>query len=91
MRSDGLKGRMARPLVVVHSGWTTIAWPGFCSTRVCKSVSCAFFGGSRHGYSKARNMAWNKEMRCTRRVDWYEAVKTGSNMAARYRESSGEV
>lgn len=30
-------------------------------------------------------------MRCTPRVDGYEAVKTGSKMAARYRESSGEV
>ena len=36
-------------------------------------------------------MALNKEICCTRRVDGYEAVKTGSKMAARYRESSGEV
>ena len=36
-------------------------------------------------------MAWNNDMRCTRRVDGYEAVKTGSKMAARYSESSGEV
>lgn len=36
-------------------------------------------------------MALNKETRCTRRVDGYEAVKTGSKMAARYKESSGEV
>lgn len=36
-------------------------------------------------------MARNNDMRCTRRVDGYEAVKTGSKMAARYRESSGEV
>ena len=36
-------------------------------------------------------MAWNSDMCCTRRVDGYEAVKTGSKMAARYRESSGEV
>lgn len=36
-------------------------------------------------------MALNNETRCTRRVDGYEAVKTGSKMAARYRESRGEV
>ena len=36
-------------------------------------------------------MAWNSDIRWTRRVDGYEAVKTGSKIAARYRESSGEV
>ena len=36
-------------------------------------------------------MALNREMRCTRRVVGYEAVKIGSKMAARYKESSGDV
>ena len=30
-------------------------------------------------------------MHCTWRVDGYDAVKTGSKMAARYKESIGEV
>jgi len=30
-------------------------------------------------------------MRSTRRVEGYEVVKTGSNIAARYKESIGEV
>ena len=69
VRSDGLKGRTPRPLVVVHSGKTTTAWLGYCLMRVSRSVSVAFFGGSSRGYWKARSMALSREMRCTRRVD----------------------
>jgi len=36
-------------------------------------------------------MAWKREIGCTMRVCGYEAVNTGSKMAARYRQSSGEV
>jgi hypothetical protein len=36
-------------------------------------------------------MAWKREICSRRRVFGYEAVKMGSNMAARYRQSMGEV
>lgn len=41
----GLNGRIPLPLVVVHSGKTTITLFGCSLTSVFKSVIFAFFGG----------------------------------------------
>ena len=88
---DGLNGNIPRPFVVVHSGKTTTGrlW---CSRRsVWRSTRLACGGGVYCGAWKARKIAWKRDILWTRRVEGYEAVKTGSNIAARYRASMGEV
>lgn len=83
VRREGLKRRMPRPLVVVHSGRTTMLESGFSRTSVERGTRRAFGGGVRCGGSSARSIAWNREMRWTRRVKGYETVKMGSKIAAR--------
>lgn len=83
LSSAGLKGRIPRPLVVVHSGKIAIVAPGFSATSAESEVSFAPRGGVGSGGSSARTIAWKSVMRCTRRVLGYEAVKMGSKIAAR--------
>lgn len=64
---------------------------GCWASKVFKSVNFASFGGYSFGCDNARNMAAKREMHSTCRVCGYEAVKMGSNIAARYSESSGDV
>jgi hypothetical protein len=45
VRRLGLKGNMARPLVVVHSGRTTIEESGFSSSNVDKETRRASLEG----------------------------------------------
>lgn len=79
----GLKGNMARPLLVVHSGKTTTYLLGFCAVSVCKSSISAPSDGVVAGWKKLRMTASSRDTRRTWRVVGYEAVKMGSKMAAR--------
>ena len=90
-RRLGLNCRMARPLLVVPSGKTTIDESGFSWSRVASETSRELGGGVLSGGVSARKIAWKREMRWTSGVDGYEAVKMGSKMAARYKQSMGEV
>ena len=45
VRREGLKERMPRPLVVVHSGKTVMARYGFLRMSVCRSTRAVFGGG----------------------------------------------
>jgi len=87
----GLNGSIPFPLVVVHSGKTTITRFGCSLTKTLRSVNFAPFGGYSFGFERARKIAPKRESCSTWRVCGYEAVKMGSNMAARYRESIGDV
>jgi len=87
----GLKGRIPRPLVVVHSGNTTMTRFGCSATSVFRSVIFAPFDGYSFGFDNARKIAPKSEMYSTWRVWGYDTVNIGSNIAARYRESMGEV
>jgi len=87
----GLNGKIPLPLVVVHSGKTTIHLCGCCSINVPRSSIFAPLGGYSCGFDKARKIAPSNEMCCTCRVCGYDAVKIGSNIAAKYRESIGDV
>ena len=69
VKSDGLKVRIPLPFVVVHSGKTTKTRFGFCSSSVVRSTRLAFLGGWYCGFWKARQRAWNRDIRWTRRVD----------------------
>lgn len=91
VRRLGLKGKIPRPLVVVHSGNTTMTRFGCSFTNVARSVIRAPFGGYSAGLDKARRMAPRRDMYCTWRVCGYETVKMGSKIAARYRLSIGLV
>jgi hypothetical protein len=86
-----LKGSIARPLDVVHSGSTTTEESGFSFNRADRVTSLAFLGGAVCGRMRALRIAWRREIRSTRRVFGYEAVNTGSKMAARYKQSIGDV
>ena len=61
----GLNGRIPFPLVVVHSGNTTMIRWGFCATKVSKSVNFASFSGYSFGCDNARNIALKREMHST--------------------------
>ena len=87
----GLNGRMPRPFVVVHSGNTTITRLGCSATSVFKSVILAPLAGCSFGFDNARKIAPKSETYSTWRVWGYDTVKIGSNIAARYKESIGEV
>jgi len=91
VRRLGLKGRTPFPFVVVHSGKMTIALFGCWESRVFRSVSFDPFGGYSCGFERACSIAPKSEMHRTWRVCGYETVNMGSNIAARYRESIGEV
>ena len=79
----GLKGSIARPLLVVDSGKTTTYRFGFCAISMCRSSISAPSGGASFGWKKFRATASNRDTRRTCRVVGYEAVKIGSKMAAR--------
>lgn len=89
--NEGLKGSIPRPFVVVHSGKTTTGRLRCSRRSVWRLTRLACGGGVYRGGWKARSIAWNRDILWTKRVDGYEAVKTGSKMAARYRGSIGEV
>jgi len=61
----GLKGSMPLPLVVVHSGKTTITRFGCSTTSVFRSVSFVPGGGYSSGGDNARKMAPKSDMYCT--------------------------
>ena len=69
VKSDGLRVRIPLPFVVVHSGKTTTTRFGFCSSNDFRSTSLAFLDGLYCGFWKARQRAWNKEIRWTRRLE----------------------
>lgn len=83
MRREGLNGKIALPFVVVHSGRTTMDESGFSLKSVVSGTRRALLAGVSCGPRRARSMAEKREMRSTRRVFGYEAVKTGSKIAAR--------
>ena len=91
VRRLGLNGKIPLPLVVVHSGKTTITLSGCSVTSVFRSVIFAFLRGYSCGFRSARRIAPRREMCSTCRVWGYETVKIGSKIAAKYRESIGEV
>ena len=64
-RRHGLKGRMPRPLLVVHSGKMTMTRLVFCCTYVSRSISFVPAGGSVLGLEKARRTACSKFMGST--------------------------
>ena len=80
---EGLRGRIPRPFVVVHSGKTQMGREGCSRTRVCISTRVVPFGGCSCGVENARRIASSRVMRCTRRVEGYDAVNMGSNIAAK--------
>lgn len=67
-----------------------IAW-GLSLTSSAIVVSREPGGGASAGVDKEFMMAWRRETRSTLRVLGYEMVKIGSKMAARYKQSMGEV
>lgn len=69
VRSEGAKGRIPRPLVVVHSGKTTMGWFAYCFSSEVRGTREALRGGWGCGEEKARRMACRREMRWTRRVE----------------------
>ena len=85
---QGERGRMARPLVVPHSGKTAIRRFGLAESRARRVVrpgwdskvdrSASWAEGER-----AARMAERREMRRTLREDGWEATKMGSKTAAR--------
>ena len=87
----GLKGSMPRPLLVVHSGKTTTTRSGYCSTRVSRSTKSAVWLGISCGCAKARRTACRRVIGSTSRDVGYDAVKTGSKIAARYKASMGDA
>jgi len=91
VRRLGLNGNMPCPFVVVHSGKTTMTLPGLLAIKIFRSTSFAPLDGISAGYERARSIAPNREMTSTWRIFGYETVNMGSNMAARYRESMGDV
>lgn len=64
-RRLGLKGNIARPLLVVHSGKTTTYLFGLCAVRVCKSSISAPSGGVVCGWKKLRETASSNPTRRT--------------------------
>lgn len=64
----GLRGRIPRPLVVVHSGKTQMMLLGFEATRAARVVSFDSSCGMTVGGAKARRMAERRLMRSTLRV-----------------------
>jgi len=92
VRRDGDGGSMARPFVVVHSGKTTMQRSGF-ALMSCSSVVryFVFGGGELRGNLRKRSMTLKREVRRKRRVLGYEVVNIGSNIAARYSASIGDV
>lgn len=82
---------MPRPFEVVHSGSTTIDESGLSDINLPRVTSCAPGEGLLCGGVRARNMALKREICSTSRVDGYDAVNMGSKIAARYRQSMGEV
>lgn len=91
VNNELLKGNIPLPFVVVHSGKTATTLSGFWRNIVLSSTKFALDEGSFCGYWKARKIDCKSEIRWTRRVDGYDAVKIGSKIAARYRESIGDV
>jgi hypothetical protein len=91
VRRLGLNGKIPLPFVVVHSGKTTITLCGCSTSSVFRSVILDPFGGYSCGFRRARRIAPKRDMHSTCRVWGYETVKIGSKMAARYKESTGEV
>lgn len=80
--NDGERGRMPRPLVVVHSGKTQMIRLG-CSRASCaKVVSDSVEGGLSSGGKSARRILWKSVVRCSSLELGYETVKTGSKIAA---------
>lgn len=78
----GANLRIPRPLVVVASGNTTTVRVGLARRRVATVAKVVPFGGDRRGGEKARRIAVRRVICSTFLVVGYEAVKTGSNMAA---------
>ncbi len=68
VRREGLKCRMPRPLVVVHSGKTTTTRVGWSVRRVWRSVSGVLGGGDCWGGAKVRRRACRRVRRWTWRV-----------------------
>lgn len=82
-RTLGLKGRIALPLVVPHSGKTAMTRFGYSASRSLTSTSLALRGGAVRTGDRAMMTALSRPMRWTLRVSGYEMVKMGSKMAAR--------
>src|SRR6266536_2002316 len=74
VRRLGLNGRMPLPLVVVHSGKTTMHLFGCSSRSVFRSVIFAPFDGYSCGFERARSIAPKSEVYSTCRVCGYETV-----------------
>lgn len=68
-----------------------MAESGLSLRSLSKGTKRAEGDGVDRGGSSARRMAWKRDMRSTRREFGYDAVKMGSNIAARYRQSMGDV
>lgn len=64
----GLRGRIPRPFVVVHSGNTQIMLPGLESMRDARVTSLDSSWGMMAGGAKARSMARKRVMRSTLRL-----------------------
>jgi hypothetical protein len=79
----GLKGRIPRPFVVVHSGNTQIIAVGFLACRSLSVTSVDGFEGEMVGEEKARRMARKSDIGSTFLVPGYERVKMGQKMPAR--------
>jgi len=60
-----------------------MAESGLSLRSVLKVTRFADEEGLVRGGRSARKIAWNREMRSTRRVDGYDAVNMGSKIAAR--------
>ena len=91
MSKLGLSGNTPCPLVVVHSGNATMTRFGCSATSVPRSVIFAPLDGYSCGLERALKMAPRRDIYSTCRVWGYETVKIGSNIAARYRASIGDV
>lgn len=87
-RREGDKRSTPLPLLVVHSGNTTMTRRGFAATSSAKVI---VFSGSAGGKAKHDARARSKESTWTFLELGKLCVKIGSKMAARYSTSKGDV
>jgi hypothetical protein len=87
----GERLRIPLPFDVVHSGSTTTTDCGYLLRITDRGTNFAPGGGVGRGEANARKMACKRDICCTRRVCGYDAVNIGSKMAARYKQSIGDV
>lgn len=79
----GLKGRIPRPFVVVHSGNTQIMESGDLLWSSSSVTSLSGLVGWTVGWAKARRMARKRLIGSTFFVPGYERVKMGWKIPAR--------